>query len=458
MVNCKSCGEKDQEGKFCRKCGSRLQAPGGDRGREFSKNSSPSRNDDETDIPRLKNRAKEALRQQDYEHALKLLVKVAKVQSDDASVWNNIGIVYTKLGNKEKAVRAFDRALSIDDEVAQIWYGKGYVLFENREYKDALIAFKKALRIDPDNSKYKGKYRECEAKIDSGSRPSRTKDIIERGPKKPKIAWEESDSEDTDEEETDEESAKPSRRSSVSSPKGRRSMDEDDEYKLEVKDEEYKMPQIKKTAHKGLSWDTDKEEEEDEDTEEEEVVKPKPDLGKKTKGPMGSQVSGKPQSRAKIEEEEEEEEGDEEVVKPKPDLGKKTAATVGSRGMGKPQSSARIEEEEDEEEDGSEEEPTPKTSQKEEEEGEDEDEEEVRRPQTKKTVINNPPSETSGAKAPADIRSKPASEPKVEKKETVMIYKRIKCPECKGVIDITTNARPVVIQCPYCLARGELTK
>jgi len=45
-----------------------------------------------------------------YEKALEFLEKASELQPDNASVWNNLGIIYVRIGEKEKGKEAFDKA------------------------------------------------------------------------------------------------------------------------------------------------------------------------------------------------------------------------------------------------------------------------------------------------------------------------------------------------------------
>ncbi len=65
-----------------------------------------------------------------------------------AIIWNNKGVVLSRLERFSDAVEAFDQALMIDPRYCAAWNNKGVLLSRMGEYTKALEAFEKALQPD----------------------------------------------------------------------------------------------------------------------------------------------------------------------------------------------------------------------------------------------------------------------------------------------------------------------
>jgi tetratricopeptide (TPR) repeat protein len=73
----------------------------------------------------------------------------------DSNMWNlynNIGLIYYKIGNTENALKYFNKCLEIKSvdfiKIATLWNNMGLVYSENKDYESALIYYEKTLSID----------------------------------------------------------------------------------------------------------------------------------------------------------------------------------------------------------------------------------------------------------------------------------------------------------------------
>ena len=80
---------------------------------------------------------------------LEELRNAVKKDPNDKVSWNNLGVVYSKMGDLEKAIPCFDRALRIDKNYAEAWNNRGEVLYKLGNYREALESFEYALRGNP---------------------------------------------------------------------------------------------------------------------------------------------------------------------------------------------------------------------------------------------------------------------------------------------------------------------
>jgi len=66
--------------------------------------------------------------------------------------YDYLGSVYFLLGQSDKAVQAYKRALSIDPNYAESYFNLGLVYQEMGDRENAIAMFEKYLELDPDSS------------------------------------------------------------------------------------------------------------------------------------------------------------------------------------------------------------------------------------------------------------------------------------------------------------------
>jgi len=75
--------------------------------------------------------------------------ELVKNSPDNAKAWYNRGIALASLGELERALESFEKAISIDDKFLEPWIKKGTTLESMGKFKESLICFEKALTINP---------------------------------------------------------------------------------------------------------------------------------------------------------------------------------------------------------------------------------------------------------------------------------------------------------------------
>jgi tetratricopeptide (TPR) repeat protein len=98
----------------------------------------------EADQARLDAAADDAAREQ-------ILLELATERPDDAAVQFQLGNVYYDLGQLDKAVAAYRKALDIDDQLLGAWVNLGSAHDELGNVPRSLSAYEKALELDPDD-------------------------------------------------------------------------------------------------------------------------------------------------------------------------------------------------------------------------------------------------------------------------------------------------------------------
>ena len=77
------------------------------------------------------------------------------INPDYYRAWNNLGIIYDELGQYQKAIEAYDKAINIVTNPAthKAWYNKGLArcgMNTPEQHARAVIDFQEAIRIKPD--------------------------------------------------------------------------------------------------------------------------------------------------------------------------------------------------------------------------------------------------------------------------------------------------------------------
>jgi len=89
-------------------------------------------------------------RQEKYGDALAYLSQAIIIDPADAQLHNQLGDVYYRIGDHNKAAREFRAALSWRQDFAEAYYGLGLCFREQGRTADEINAYKNALRIDSD--------------------------------------------------------------------------------------------------------------------------------------------------------------------------------------------------------------------------------------------------------------------------------------------------------------------
>jgi tetratricopeptide (TPR) repeat protein len=80
-----------------------------------------------------------------YQEALRNLRYCKVIDPENVNVYILEGAMYSELGEKEKAQKAYSTALSVDPENPEAYFRIGKAYFENKAYDSALVKFSKAI-------------------------------------------------------------------------------------------------------------------------------------------------------------------------------------------------------------------------------------------------------------------------------------------------------------------------
>jgi hypothetical protein len=84
-----------------------------------------------------------------------------KFDINSDSSWNNRGVVFTKMGKYNEALKCFDNALKINPGVSNIWLNRGIALVKMYEFDEAMDCFDRALQLDPNNVSAQRRRNKC---------------------------------------------------------------------------------------------------------------------------------------------------------------------------------------------------------------------------------------------------------------------------------------------------------
>lgn len=85
-----------------------------------------------------------ALAISDYNKAIEINPQYVK-----GYVYNNLGVVYDKMGEREKAMSAYQQAIAVDPQYANAYYNLGVIYMEMGRKEEAEMFYSKALDLDP---------------------------------------------------------------------------------------------------------------------------------------------------------------------------------------------------------------------------------------------------------------------------------------------------------------------
>lgn len=85
-----------------------------------------------------------------YEEAINAYNESIRLEPNGADVWNNRGVVLTRLQRYDPAIASYDRALQILPNYGDAWNNRGVTLLELQRYEDAIDSYDHAIQVKPD--------------------------------------------------------------------------------------------------------------------------------------------------------------------------------------------------------------------------------------------------------------------------------------------------------------------
>lgn len=110
----------------------------------------PDESSEETNLREINDYAVQLHYMGQWDQARSLLVDTAKKHGHSFEVWNNLGVVLTALGERERAVRAFQKALELNQISAEVLNNRGVLAMMNAQPETALQLLEEAHRRRPE--------------------------------------------------------------------------------------------------------------------------------------------------------------------------------------------------------------------------------------------------------------------------------------------------------------------
>ena len=94
-------------------------------------------------------KANRSIAKQDWAKASASLRKGLAVYPNYAAAYNNLGAVYSRMGNSPEARQALQHAIALDDHLAAAYVNLGRISFLDKDYPDAESLLTKAVALEP---------------------------------------------------------------------------------------------------------------------------------------------------------------------------------------------------------------------------------------------------------------------------------------------------------------------
>ncbi len=86
---------------------------------------------------------------QRYFEAITSYEKALEIRSDYPDAWNNRGVALGKLKSYQVAVESYDRAVQLKPDYADAWNNRGFALTKLEQYDEAITSYEKAADLNP---------------------------------------------------------------------------------------------------------------------------------------------------------------------------------------------------------------------------------------------------------------------------------------------------------------------
>jgi Tfp pilus assembly protein PilF len=97
-------------------------------------------------------KASDSIALQDWKKAIDQLDKAVALYPQYVQAYTNLGVVYHRMGEREKERLALEKAISLDDHYAPAWINLGWMAIAQQNFPAAEGALDKASALDPNNA------------------------------------------------------------------------------------------------------------------------------------------------------------------------------------------------------------------------------------------------------------------------------------------------------------------
>lgn len=97
-------------------------------------------------------KASELIQKREFQKALERLNRAIAIAPDFAYAYNNLGVVYSHLGDSVSDRKALEKAIALNDHFALAYENLGRLDITDADFPGAEIALQKASNVDPQNA------------------------------------------------------------------------------------------------------------------------------------------------------------------------------------------------------------------------------------------------------------------------------------------------------------------
>ena len=105
-------------------------------------------------------------RQGDMQKAVEEFQKAIEINPNYADAYHNLGNTYQRMGQTDAAIENYQKALSINPSLWQSYQNLAEIYFNQGDFQNALENIKKALEVEPQNQQLQNNLKVIEAKIE----------------------------------------------------------------------------------------------------------------------------------------------------------------------------------------------------------------------------------------------------------------------------------------------------
>jgi tetratricopeptide (TPR) repeat protein len=98
------------------------------------------------------NKASDLITREQWKKAIDMLNRALAIYPQYVEAYNNLGVVYARMGDRTSERAALQKALSINDHFAPAWVNLGRMAIVDRDFPTAETLLDKATALDPSNS------------------------------------------------------------------------------------------------------------------------------------------------------------------------------------------------------------------------------------------------------------------------------------------------------------------
>jgi tetratricopeptide (TPR) repeat protein len=96
-------------------------------------------------------KALECFKKKDYNGAIDLFTSAAEIETDNAEIYNNLGLCYANIGDDEKAEKNYLRSIELNPKIPQCYINLSDIYYRQKRMSDGINILSYAIDMLPDD-------------------------------------------------------------------------------------------------------------------------------------------------------------------------------------------------------------------------------------------------------------------------------------------------------------------